>query len=212
MVSHDLKSPLATIAMTTGLLLEHLAGRGGDRAAIERIGRSADHMGRLIRDLLDLAKLEGGHLSIEPQPHEVAGLMNDVVELLRAEAAAKACAWTSGWPRGGAGALRPGAHRAGDGQPDRQRHQVHPQRGEIALAAERAGGEVVLSVRDTGPGIPEDQRAHVFDRFWQTTHARQGTGLGLSIAKGLVELHGGRIWVASQPGAGSTFSFTLPAE
>ena len=72
---------------------------------------------------------------------------------------------------------------------------------------------MILSVRDTGPGIPEDDRDHVFDRYWQAKEtAQQGTGLGLSIAKGLVELHGGRIWVAGQPGTGSTFSFSLPAE
>jgi signal transduction histidine kinase len=87
-----------------------------------------------------------------------------------------------------------------------------PAQGQICLRSERAGAEVVLSVHDTGPGIPEEQRAHLFDRFWQAQEtAGLGTGLGLSIVKGLVELHGGRIWVASAPGAGSTFSFTLPA-
>ena len=214
-VSHDLKTPLATISMTTGVLLDELAPAPGTevRRALERIRRSSDRMGRLIHDLLDLARLEGGKLSIEPRPHEVAGLMHDVVESLRAEAAAKNLRLEH--------EVAPGAERA---RFDRERImqvmanlvsnaiKFTPARGEIALRSERAGPEVVLSVRDTGPGIPEEQRARLFDRFWQAQETAQlGTGLGLSIAKGLVELHGGRIWVASTPGTGSTFSFTLPA-
>ncbi len=83
--------------------------------------------------------------------------------------------------------------------------------GEVAVRAEPWGGEVRLWVRDTGPGIPEDQRARIFERYWQAKEtAHKGTGLGLSIAKALVEVHGGRIWVESKVGAGSTFFFTLP--
>jgi signal transduction histidine kinase len=214
-VSHDLKTPLATISMTTDVLLQVLAPAAGSdvRRSLERIGRSADRMGRLIHDLLDLARLEGGHLSIDPAPNEVSGLMNDVVEQLRAEAGAKSLHVDH--------QVAPGAERA---RFDRERIlqvlanlvgnaiKFTPAQGEIALRSERQGTEVVLSVRDTGPGIPEDQRVHIFDRYWQAPETAQlGTGLGLSIAKGLVELHGGRIWVTSAPGAGSTFSFTLPA-
>ena len=71
---------------------------------------------------------------------------------------------------------------------------------------------MILSISDTGPGIPPEQQARIFDRYWQAEETAQlGTGLGLSIAQGLVELHGGRIWVNSQPGQGSTFSFSLPS-
>jgi signal transduction histidine kinase len=87
-----------------------------------------------------------------------------------------------------------------------------PPGGAVRVEAARRNGEVVVSVRDSGPGIPADQRAHIFDRFWQAKEtAGLGTGLGLSIARGLVERHGGRLWVDSEVGAGSTFSFTLPA-
>jgi signal transduction histidine kinase len=214
-VSHDLKAPLATISMTTDVLLLELAPPPGSdvRRSLERIGRSADRMTRLIHDLLDLARLEGGKLSIEPRPHEVAGLLNDVMEHLRGEAAAKGLVLEH--------QVAPGAETA---RCDRERIiqvlanlvsnaiKFTPAQGQICLRSERAGAEVVLSVHDTGPGIPEEQRAHLFDRFWQAQEtAGLGTGLGLSIVKGLVELHGGRIWVASAPGAGSTFSFTLPA-
>jgi signal transduction histidine kinase len=214
-VSHDLKSPLATISMTTGVLLDELPPEqnGEPRRSLQRIQRSADRMGRLIRDLLDLAKLEGGRLSIDARPQEVAGLMNDVVELLRGQAAAKSLRLEQ--------VVAPGAERV---RCDRERilqvlanlvgnaHKFTPERGTVALRAEREGAEVILSVSDTGPGIPREQQARIFDRYWQAEETAQlGTGLGLSIAKGLVELHGGRIWVQSHPGQGSTFSFSLPA-
>jgi signal transduction histidine kinase len=215
-VSHDLKSPLSTISMTTSGLLHELPAQQTDvRRALERIGRSADRMGRLIRDLLDLARLEGGRLSIAPRSQEVTALLTEVVELFRAQAAAKSLRLE---PQ----KLAPEAEWACF---DRERIlqvlanlvgnavKFTPAGGQITLEARRVGREVILSVRDTGPGISEDERDHVFDRYWQANEtAQQGTGLGLSIAKGLVELHGGRIWVASQPGTGSTFSFSLPAE
>jgi len=85
--------------------------------------------------------------------------------------------------------------------------------GEIRIRAESANGEVHISVRDTGCGIPAENLPHLFDRFWQARGARRGgAGLGLAIAKGIVEAHGGRIWVESELGAGSTFGFSLPLE
>jgi signal transduction histidine kinase len=87
-----------------------------------------------------------------------------------------------------------------------------PENGHVTLAARASGDEIVVSVRDDGPGIPADQAPHIFDRFW---HARRtargrGVGLGLSIAKAIIEAHGGRIWVETVEGSGSTFLFTVP--
>jgi signal transduction histidine kinase len=215
-VSHDLKTPLATISMTTGLLIDELPATDATlptRKALERIQRSSNRMSRLIRDLLDLAKLDEGHLSINPRPHDVNSLILDSVEILRQQATAKALRLEL--------KVNPGAERV---LCDRERIlqvlgnlvsnavKFTPLGGEISVRADRAGPEVVFAVRDTGPGVPEDQRARIFDRYWQAEEtAGTGTGLGLSIAKGLVEVHGGRIWVTSQLGAGSTFLFTLPA-
>ena len=87
------------------------------------------------------------------------------------------------------------------------------ERGEVRLAADPGDGEVVFSVADTGPGIPEAEQAAMFDRFRRGAGARyRGAGLGLSIARALVETHGGRIWIDSRPGAGTVMRFTLPAE
>jgi signal transduction histidine kinase len=86
-----------------------------------------------------------------------------------------------------------------------------PNGGTITVGAERRGMEICFSVSDRGAGIPEDQFEHLFDRYWQAKEtARFGVGLGLAIAKGIVESHGGQIWVESEIGRGSTFSFTVP--
>ncbi|XXX77814.1 GAF domain-containing sensor histidine kinase [Sorangium sp. So ce134] len=215
-VSHDLKSPLATIVMNTSLLRRKLPSSDDAaelRRPVERIQKSADRMNRLIRDLLDLAKLDGGHISIQPVPHDVSVLLGDALELLREEAAEKSLRLEHSVDLGVERALC-----------DRERVlqvianlvgnaiKFTPPGGEVALRAEPWGREVRLSVRDTGPGIPEDQRARIFERYWQAKEtAHKGTGLGLSIAKALVEVHGGRIWVESKVGEGSTFFFTLPA-
>ncbi|WP_223643317.1 cell wall metabolism sensor histidine kinase WalK [Corallococcus sp. EGB] len=87
-----------------------------------------------------------------------------------------------------------------------------PPGGHILLKAARRGDQVCFRVEDSGPGIDTRSLPHVFDRFWQAIHARKaGAGLGLAIVKGLVEAHGGRVWVESQPGHGAAFFFTLPA-
>ncbi|WP_437677398.1 GAF domain-containing sensor histidine kinase [Sorangium sp. So ce131] len=215
-VSHDLKSPLATIVMNTSLLRRKLpsADEAPDlRRPVERIQKSADRMSRLIRDLLDLAKLDGGHMSIQPVPHDVAGLLGDALELLREEAAEKSLRLEHGVELGVDRALcdrdrilQVIANLVGNAI------KFTPAGGEVAIRAQPWGRDVLVSVSDTGPGIPEDQRARIFERYWQAKEtAHKGTGLGLSIAKALVEVHGGRIWVESKVGEGSTFFFTLPA-
>jgi signal transduction histidine kinase len=80
------------------------------------------------------------------------------------------------------------------------------------LGARRDGTNILFEVSDTGPGIPPEQLSHLFEQFWQARkNDKRGVGLGLTIAKGIVEAHGGRIWVTSTPGEGSTFAFTIPA-
>jgi signal transduction histidine kinase len=86
-----------------------------------------------------------------------------------------------------------------------------PHGGRVTVTAERDGAMLRFAVRDTGPGIPPENLSRVFDRFWMKgAPGKQGTGLGLFIAKGIVEAHGGRIWVESEPGRGTRFDFTLP--
>jgi signal transduction histidine kinase len=214
-VSHDLGNPLGNILMSAEFLQKAIpAGPSFDRvrnraAAIERSG---ERMKRLIMDLLDLASIEAGQLALELEIREVAPMIHEVIEAHMASAAKKAIKLESELP----------------GEPleincDRERVaqvlgnlvnnaiKFTSEGGTITLRVERRQNEVLFSVEDSGVGMRPEDLPHVFDRFWQAKKAgRRGTGLGLSIAEGLVARHGGRIWVESTLGKGTTFFFTIP--
>ena len=211
-VSHDLRNPLGAIVSSAGLL-QHttFGGNEGERIhkSADSILRSADRMNRLIADLLDLAQIQAGKLSVEQSSQDVEGLINECLELMRPLAASRDLT-------GRTGAILM-VHC------DRERAlqilsnlvgnaiKFTPEAGSICIEADRAGHEVRFLVRDTGQGVSEEELPHIFDRFWQGHRKnRVGIGLGLSIVKGLVEAHGGRLWVESKLGAGTTFFFTLP--
>lgn len=212
-VSHDLRNPLNAVTLAASLLeiSESLAPE--EREQIETIALSAKRMSRLIADLLDVTRLEGGkRLPIEPEPADVKSLLAETYELFKAQAAASSIN------------LR---MRAGDPMPDvyADRDRIlqvfsnlignalkfTPSGGVVSFAAEARNREVLFTVSDTGPGIEKKHLRDVFSPYWQAKRAeRLGAGLGLPIAKGIVESHGGMIWVESERGQGTKFSFTLP--
>ncbi len=214
-VSHDLRNPLGAIVTSASLLLEP-SKRPGDEAERTRklaqiIQRSANWMNRLIEDLLDLAQIRAGMLSVDMKPQDIEGLVRDGIQMLRPIVAAKDLQELNGTVSAGLHALC-----------DRGRVlqilsnlvgnavKFTPKGGLITIDARTNRNEAWFSVRDTGQGISEEELPHVFDRFWQSEKSSQaGIGLGLSIVKGLVEAHGGRLWVESKLGAGTTFYFTL---
>jgi len=216
-VSHDLKNPLGVIHLQVGLILRAIPlDREGPwrrlHTSIERIQHATDRMNTLIRDLLDLAKIEAGRFVIEPRPEELESLIEECMELFHPLAGQKRISITQ--------QVRQPEVRV---QADRERiFQVFsnlmgnaikftPEGGSIQLTAEPVGRAVRFTVKDTGPGIPQEQLPHLFNRYWQAKkRAQEGTGLGLYIAKGIIEAHGGQLWVESQMGSGSTFFFTLP--
>jgi signal transduction histidine kinase len=169
-------------------------------------------MQRLIRDLLDVSLIEAGKMGVEREPLSVRELIADTVDSQRALAASAALSLEV--------ELEPDLPAiAGD------RHRLQqvvenlvsnalkftPHGGHITIGAARRPGEVLFWVADTGLGIPEEAVPHVFDRFWQVKRAaRAGAGLGLAISRGIVEAHGGRIWVESTLGRGTVFFFTIP--
>jgi len=176
------------------------------------IKRTMAEMDRLIEDLLDVTRIDAGRLPIEPEPHSAAALVAEAVELLRPVALERSQILEVSVAEN-----LPAVHA------DRSRVlqvlsnlvgnavKFSPEGGRITLNCVAAGAEVRFSIADSGPGIPEEHLPRIFDRFWQARHVRRGgAGLGLSIARGIVEAHGGRIWVESSPGAGATFHFTLP--
>jgi signal transduction histidine kinase len=210
-VSHDLRNPLMTIKLTTtGLLV----GQDDEdlRKALERIARSAGRMDRLIADLLDLASIQAGRPAMNTEAVEVGELLAETLEAHEPLAAVKQLQLRlepPSWP------VRLLA--------DRKRLQqvlanllgnaikFSPPGAAVVLTAVPLEGELVVTVRDSGPGIDASELQNVFRAYWSSPRApARGTGLGLFIAKGIVEAHGGRIWVESTPGQGSAFSFSLP--
>lgn len=213
-VAHDLRNPLNTVTMAVGLMLETTPiERVQERRQVEIVRRAADRMNRMIQDLLDVKRIESDRLGIDPRPESAASLVNDTVEMLR--------------PLANSSTILLEANVAENLPPvvaDAARIQqvlsnlvgnavkFTPRDGRVTVCAEPIDGGVRFGVIDTGPGIPPDQVPHIFGRFWQARPTdRRGIGLGLAIAKGIVEAHGGMIWVESNVGLGSTFYFTLPS-
>jgi PAS domain S-box-containing protein len=214
-ISHDLRNPVSAISMIAGNIGSDRVPEGDGTALGEYlrvIRQAAAQADALIQDLMDVTRIEAGRLRLDFAPERLSQVLHGALDVLAPLAAERS--------------LTLEAH-VDDGLPpvevDAQRIQqvmsnlvgnaikFTPPGGRVRVHAERRGGEIVVEVRDSGPGIAPDQLPHVFDRYWQGSRpTRFGAGLGLPIAKGIVEAHGGRMWVQSAVGEGSTFSFTIP--
>jgi two-component system sensor histidine kinase BaeS len=214
--SHELRSPLTSVQGFAELLMlerESLTPRQAE--TVEVILDNCRHLVRLLNDLLDLARSDAGRLSIRPQPTEVAPLVEDVVRTMRAQTEAGGQVLSE--------QIEPGLP-AIYVEPDRVRqilvnlltnaHEYSPEGASIGVAARAVGAEVEITVSDDGPGIPDEQLEHIFERFTRgdagLTQRVGGTGLGLAISKSLADLHGGSISAESTVGQGSTFRLRLP--
>ncbi|WP_438029244.1 sensor histidine kinase [Sorangium sp. So ce233] len=214
-VSHDLRNLLSGIVLSTELLVSDGSAHdeeGGPAVAAARIRRYAARMSRLINDLVDVASIESGKLATTPQRSDAGALLVETVEMFQPVASER-----------GISIELEVAERSLPAEFDQERLlqvlsnlvsnsiKFTAPGGRIRVCGERAGGELRFSVSDTGPGIPRDLLELVFERFWQASEKdRRGLGLGLYICKSIVEAHGGRIWVESRLGEGSTFHFTIP--
>ena len=212
-VSHDLRSPLTALLMRARMLQAEAARDGGPQAesAIRTIVRTAERMEHLIADMLDLAKIQSGQLKIAGEPVDVASLVREVTETFGPLAERKHAHLDSSAPDG----LRASGNRNRllEVLSNLVDNAIKFTRdgGSVTVRAEPAGRDVLVSVADTGPGIPDVELPHVWERFWKAGKKEGvGLGLGLSIAKGLVEAHGGRIWVESEVGKGATFRCVVP--
>lgn len=211
--SHELKTPLTSIGMSIGLLEERHGGTlpDRDRELLEGAVEDVDRLKGLVDDLLDLSKIESGQMGMEIAPVSVDLLFRKAAEALRSQAEEKGIELTA---------------EVSDDLPE---VRVDPTKitwvlnnlisnalrytesgGRIHLDATESGRTMELSVTDTGEGIPYTLQSKIFDKFVQVDdESSSGTGLGLAICKEIVEAHGGRIWVDSEPGEGSTFTFTV---
>jgi signal transduction histidine kinase len=215
MVSHDLRTLLGGIALQAALLKrEAAADEVGRRTvhAAEKIQRFTARMNRLIGDLVDVASIEEGHLRVSPELHDATALVRESIEAFQPLASAQGLSLDME-VRGNTLMAKFDHERILQVLANLLSNAIKftPAGGRVALRVEPVGPDVRFSVADTGSGIPSHQLEAVFERFWQArSEDRRGLGLGLFISKGIVEAHGGRLWVESQPGKGSTFSFTLP--
>jgi PAS domain S-box-containing protein len=215
-VSHDLGNPLSAIRIGTSLLMRALPPVQGDddggRQHLEFIRKSAQQMENLVNDLLDMKRLESGSLSLQVDDLEPAEVVSDVLQVLRPIAESRGITVESACDRSlpvVAGDYRRVVQVLSNLVGNAIKFTTAG--GSVRISAAEGRGMLVFSVADTGCGISPDHLSHVFDRFWQGRRdGKVGLGLGLAIARGVVEAHGGRIWVESTVGSGSTFIFTLP--
>jgi PAS domain S-box-containing protein len=212
-VAHDLRNPLGTILMQAGLLRRHHAETDPRvRKPSEAIERAARRMNRLIQDLLDVARMEGGRLSVEQGRVSVRQAVADAMHALEPLAAAASLGLRLDVPRGlpEVWADRDRLLQIFENLIGNAVKFSHPG-GHVTVGAAPRDSDVLFWVADAGPGIAAADLPHVFERLWQAEKARHmGAGLGLPIVKGIVEAHGGHVWVESAPGQGTTFFFTIP--
>ena len=215
-MSHELRTPLNAILGYTELMADGAYGEPSEKmmGILKRLEANGKHLLGLINDVLDLSKIEAGQLVLELSDYSVQDIAQTVRSTLEPLAADKKL----GFKVAVAPQLPPGR---GDG---RRLTQVlinlvgnaikFTDAGEVAIKAEANNGLFHVSVHDTGPGISAADQAKLFQEFQQADNAitrkKGGTGLGLAISKRIIEMHGGKIWVESQVGQGSTFAFTLP--
>jgi signal transduction histidine kinase len=216
-MSHELRTPLNAIIGFSQVLRERMFGELNEKQEeyLDDILASAYHLLSLINDVLDLSKVEAGQIELELTPFSLRDALESGVVMVRERASEDGVqVELSADPE-----IDPV-----EGDERRIRQVVFnllanavkftPEGGSVDVSAARVNGEVRVSVADTGPGVAPEDRERIFEEFQQTdvgVGLGEGTGLGLALSKRFVELHGGRIWVESDVGAGSTFVFTLPA-
>ena len=213
-VSHDLRNPLMAILGSADLLLELTDEHGHEteRTQLATLKHAADSMNRLIRDLLDVTRLESGPLPVQQSTLDLLDVVDDVVDMFQIVVRARRMTLTREGPQ-----QRPivvgDRDRLAQALSNLVANAVKftPDGGQIKISIDVRADAVYASVRDTGPGIPPEQIPHLFDRFWQASRSdTRGLGLGLSIVKAIVEAHGGSVQVESVLNQGSSFCLRLP--
>lgn len=212
-VAHDLKNPIARVAMAAQMLAEENMSAESRAQLLDVLQRSGRLMNRLVRDLLDVASIDEGKLSLDRREIDLVSLTEDVVDSFSGIAGQRgvdlSCASSA-----------PAIQMSAD--LDRLQQllgnlldnavRLTPKGGSVRVSVERTPEGARISVKDTGPGIVAEDLPHLFDRFWQGARSRRGSaGLGLAIAKGIVDAHGGQLRVESTAGQGTTFHVELRA-
>jgi PAS domain S-box-containing protein len=224
--SHEMRTPVAAIEGYLALALNDKVSKIDDKARsfLEKAHASTEHLGKLFQDLLTSAKAEDGRLTSHPIPVNITEFTVQLVEDLRFSAEKKGLALemqSSTSPQGGPKTIAPVYYAKAD--PDRLREVItnlfdnavkYTEVGKITIGITGNSDVVQFSIKDTGHGIPKADIPHMFQKFYRVdnsaTRTIGGTGLGLFICRKIVELYGGKIWVESEEGKGSTFYINLP--
>jgi len=213
-ISHELRTPLASLKALADTLRDGaLDDPPAAQRFLDRIDTEVDDMTQIVQELLELSRAESGQVPLKLVGTEVADLLVPPVERLQAQAERAGLALTIRLPH-----LVPlvlaDAERVQQVVANLAHNAIKFTRpdGSVSVSAEAAADEVIISVQDTGVGIPADDLPRIFERFYKADRARSGggTGLGLAIARHIIQAHGGRIWAESVEGEGCTFYFTLP--
>jgi signal transduction histidine kinase len=215
-VSHDLRTPVAAIKVAIGVVLANLPldMPPGSKRLLGNVDLAADELTSLIEDLLEMARLQAGRIELWRSSVDLRDVIVRAARALEPLIQARGQHVLFSPPAeaviGSVDAERLGRvlrNLLGNAQ------KYGRQNGTIAVALERVGTEVCISVTDDGPGIAPAEQERIFERFYRVgASGSAGSGLGLAIARGLVELHGGRLWVESAPGRGSTFRLAIPVD
>lgn len=215
-MSHELRTPLNAVIGFSEVLIQGMAGEinAKQREYLSDIGTSGKHVLSLVNDILDLSKVEAGKMELQPSVVSLGDVVERGATMVRERAIRHGIALTVD-VEGDLPSVQADERKV--------KHVLFnllsnalkftPAGGAIEVRARRLDGEVCVSVRDTGVGIALEDQARIFEEFEQTNsgaRTEESTGLGLTLAKRFVELHGGRLWVESELGRGSTFTFTLP--
>ncbi len=217
MVSHELRAPLGAIESSLSAMRSLQAdGSPGEREELIRIlDRGVARLTNLVDDLMDMTRIESGQLKLEPQEADAVDLASRVVRNFEVAFAAKGLGITLESPDGrGPGRFDPGrVEQVLTNLVDNA--LKFTDEGEVTVKVVSNTDNTIFSVADTGSGIPPELHREVFEKFFsldtESRGGKQGVGLGLAISKGIVEAHGGRIWVESHKGGGTTFCFSIPA-
>ena len=216
-MSHELRTPLNAIIGFSEVLLERLFGELNEKQDdyLKDIHSSGKHLLSLINDILDLSKVEAGRMELDLATFDLPSAISNAMTLIRERAQRHAITL----------ALDADPELGEAVADERKFKQIllnlltnavkfTPDGGRIEVSARRDADNIVVAVHDTGIGIAAEDQAAVFEEFRQVgrhyTNKQEGTGLGLALTRKFVELHGGRIWLESEPGKGSTFTFTIP--
>jgi signal transduction histidine kinase len=211
-VSHEFRTPLTAMREATSLLRDRVAGPIAEKQdrLLEIIGSSCERLLRLVNQILELSRIRARLQTIEPRRVHLTAVMESALQELRPQAEARHLDLRA--------SAENGVAVEGD---EEQLTEVFvnlvgnaikytPEGGRVQVRLARRDDGVEIEVGDNGPGIPEQDLPHVFDRFWQARGVEGGSGLGLAIVKSIVEAHGGRVWAGSEPGEGTRFTVRLP--